>query len=1718
MADSRKTEIIITCNTQQPQAAVRAMKTELERLNNVYQQLLSAGKGDSAKAKGTLKDIRDLKAAVKEAEQNLNKVTTVMRNLSEASGSQLASALRKVKKEMQRVSSDSPRLGELRNQFNAITKQIKVLNGEFYGTQEQLNQLLKPRNLKKTPLDDLKRAAAQLESEMRQLDRSQAEYINKSKQLQSVRTEINNATSSVQAHGNAWKTTMRNLTTYFGLFQLFSMIQQKLTDIIRLNLKFSDQLADIRKVSGLAQQDIKDLAVNLSKIDTRTTIEELNSIAYAGAKLGIGQYGTEGLEQFVRAANQVNVALKEDLGDEALTALSKITEVMGLLPKMGVEKSMLATGSAMFQLAATSTATSANIIEFAKRLTGMARTAGITTDQLLALGSAADSMYLMPEVASTAFNKFISSLQVKHNLIEKELSITPGTISNLYSAGRAVDAMVLIFERMREKGNMNALQGIFKDLGSDGARLVNVMVTMSKNVDMLKKHLETSKVAFDEATAVTNEYNIQQETANALMERASNIWEKAFVNPDGVDNVRKLAKAWYDTSKILTESAMYIGPFKAAVSAILGIIQLLVVLMPTLLMFFTFKGVYATISAIVSGFISMRTAIIAAQTAQAGLNATMKANIFGIVITALTTIGALLVEMANKTQDADDKVKGFSKSLNDVWQNMAKMQGEAERYYNAINQAVQGTNERTAAIKNFNEKFGRYYDTMLTEKSSAEEIAKAYERVNSALRAKALLEGMQKDMAQNVDNRQQWEVQKLYEYDRMSRGTQFNQYNGEWLKSYVTDAYNAGRGITETITSFAKLVKANSTVAKDAIAKRGSKIPDYYVSEKASGAREKRDLLSSDRLVYAAANYYAQFASRMNMEKRVREKYAPYQKEMDAALADKVPTETPGTLENEAPDKDAAKKAKQARIEQQRAWREELKTTQDQAKAVIDNIKNFYQRQITETLREANAQNWDPADVEIYTDAITARMNDALSQARKGIVGIKNDWTGVLATMQNDIKEKADEVGYNESVSLLNEIRKADLTAIRSNLVKLTSNLGQPLNAATDAIWKNASLNEKANESAAMRQRKAVNDRMLEDNYTAKVNNDYTQSMKRFGFFAMDEAQQALAVKGDDNAAAMLQSRADEIALVLRNARENVREIYTLDTNEDKGRNRLLEILFGADWDKDTSQLKAIFDLVGNDLQVFYDELIKYTDDYTEAQRKAHERSNKLLNFKWERSPYYTANTTAQQQVEAQKSNVSQFSVSVQQRQAAGEKVPTQGVYGNGQFMQSFGDDPEVTMYRLKMEAAAAYYNFLSTHAADAQSIRDAEQQLISSEVQYAQSAAQQIKQRMDELYSLAQPIEDFGSAVGSAFGTMINDAEAGRAAFKAAVGDMINAFMKQTVEMTKEYLKRSIMQKANDKITSKLLKKSASDQLKIETTKQKDVLNVAEEGGAAKQVLNETVETGIKDVTTQIGQETLATQQTQTTQEVATESAKTQANTTMGIASGAAKIIGSLGWWGIPLVAVITALLNGLLSFAMSKVSSLFGGGGSNTADTGPNVKLVSGMLTYDRGNVQAFRGVDDGKSYPVVGNDGRVYAARDAGQLVTGLVKDPITALVNGQPALVAERGPEMVIGRETTAAIMMSRPDILREILRIDRLNSGRGNYQVYDRGNVQQVAVADSPTLSAADVQELRGTLATLSTVLSAMQQKGIAAYVNPYGRNGGVSQLGKAESFLAQNRR
>ena len=1887
----KKTEVVITCNSKQPVAAVRAMETELKKLQGTYQQLVQAGKAGTERAKTMAHEIKELSIAIKEGKANMDKIVSVTNNLSQSSLSQLQRALRQVKKEMSRVSTDSPKLDDLRMKYKAITDQIKILSGEMlnikkhignlsgvtdswlqkaiqqqkalvqqtrqgtseynkqmsvlsqlsteqarravstissgtasaeqlrsaraalvshrdmigsggiqvqgnqateiakineelkkadaqldtiagkeqklvYSTKEiadkanqiimdpkkftpkeietaltnvnnklkeiplndpfrkQLKQsatqlkaildgvdkelidiknLLQPQNLKKASLEQLKNAATQLEKEMSKLNRDTQEYINKKSQLATIRGEIDKATGSVHKQSSAWQTTLRNMSAYFGAFQLFSMAIQKVQAFFRLNLKFSDQLADIRKVSGLAMQDINNLANSLAKLDTRTTIQELNEIAYAGAKLGMGKYGTAGLEQFVRAANQVNVALKEDLGQDALTALSKITEVMGLIPKMGVEKSMLAVGSAMFQLSATSTATSNNIVEFSKRLTGMARTAGITTDQLLALGSASDAMYLMPEVASTAFNKLITSLQTKHNLIEQELQIEPGTINNLYSAGKTMDAIVLILEKMKAKGNMNALQGVFKDLGSEGARLVNVMVTMSKNVDMLKDHLYTAEEAFEEATAVTNEYNIQQETANALMERASNIWEKAFVNPDGVDTVKSLAQQWYNLSKALTESTFFMGEMKGTLWMLVGLFKILMFLLPTITQLLLFKGigtVFFNMKTWVNGMITAyklwRQEITAAAAAQQGLNAAMKANIFALVASLVITAVFWIAEYATSTKEAVEQQKDLNKYLDEAAKKLDSETRKLESYRAVLNDANTSQAERERILKKFNHEYQPYLTKLGLEVKSVDDLRGAYEALNEEIKKKMYYQMKEQAYDDMLGEASAGVSSSIMDYSKYVKqdGSQWGAFDSKWLQSQV----DAGRNTEEIYRNMIESVYGSGGMWSNYNG-------DYVVGSGMNTQSVRDSNLKNyiDRFVRANQNYKKQKTDIDNTFDPIIGDYNPFKDEPS------------GTLDNDAPDKDAARRAKEEAARQKKEWRDDLKAAQDQARAIIDNIKNFYQRQINEVLRTANEQNWDTSLTDAAVRAVEGRMNLALSNARKAIAGVQNDWGTFKTEMAADMREMADETGYNESQLLLNSIQEADPDAIRNLIMQLSSNLELPQNAAIDAIWKNASHNETNIETAEQKRRREVQKRLLDDNFTGKVDNEYTNSMETLGFFDLSSEQANTLLAGGADAEALLQRRAQEIGQVLQRARET-----NLFAIQDKY--GLMEALFGKDWQSQPTELAHVLELTGDDLQVFYRELIKYSDSYTEALKRSRERQKKILDEQWMKTTTFHANEDAQKQTQMLASGVGQFSANVQQQQEAGESVPRKDTYGTASFISSMGHDPEIDSYRLKMEAAAAYYDFLKAHQADAETLRDAEQAILQSEMEYAKSVAEQMKQRINDIYELAAPIEDFGTEVGEAFATMTEDAEEGRKAMKKAIGSMIKAFMKQTVEMSKEYIKRRMMQKMNDKLTSKDMKKSIKLETGLEQDKQDAVLDVAKQGGQARTFLNEEVEGDVLQAKKEIGNETLITQQTQTQQEVQTESAKTQANTTMGIASGASKIIGSLGWWGIPLIAVITALLNGLLSFAMSKVSSLFGGGKESGGDEGPNVKLASGMLTYDSGNVQAYAGVIDGKTYPVVGSDGKVYAAKDGGELSTGLVKDPITTLINGQPALVAEKGPEMVIGRETTAAMMMARPDIIAEIVKFDKNRSGQ-TYRAYDAGNIAElIANGTVPNglpvgengLTPEDIASLRSSLDGFAAVMALIQKNGL--HVNKFGRGSVTEASASGAKFMRQN--
>ena len=1611
-----------------------------------------------------------------------------------------------------------------------LNEQMKQLKNILDGVDHELvniGDLLKPGNLRKAPLETLQKAAKQLENEMAKLNRDQQQYIDKQKQLAAIRGEIERTTGAINRQGSAWKTTFRNISMYFGVFQLFSIAQQKLQGMLQSNLAYSDQLADIRKVTGLATKEVNELSDSLATLNTRSTVQDLADLAYQGGKMGFGKYGVEGMSAFVRAADQVKVALSDDLGDDSLLQISKLVDTMGLIPKLGVERSMLAVGSSINQLSATSTASGTHIVDFAKRLTGLSRITGITTPELLALGSAADALGQAPEVAATAFGKLFTSLQTNHNLIEQQLNMEKGTINNLFSQGKA----------MEEKGNMNALGNIWKDLGSEGQRLIGVMATMSKNVDTVRAHVEESNVAFEEATSLTNEYALKQDTANAILEKGNNLWAKAFTNPEGVDMVKQMALAWYDLSKSMTSNEASMWIMKNLLGLIAAELKILLALLPAILTGLLFKGASVAIIGLASsiGLMGKNAVLATLQTkglvaAWHALNTAQKMNVIGLCISLLTGLAIAIASVIKKGNEATTWMQGFNSTMSDFNREFAIADDRLKRFKKAIDEAANGSRQRAAAIRNFNKEYGQYLSKMLTEKSTAADIAKAYKEVVKQLRAKIALQMKEKDITSQVAPRVGWSADRLTEYDNVAGGSA---YNGTWLKGYVDDMQKAGKSVEEINKDLARKLGVNGEIAADAYKSRSSKSPTEWfdvhgyardmrmnsglestLTPNEIRANNTRALTQAEQMLYAATRYASQAYSATNAMNRVNKKWKPFEEDLST-----VTDETPGTLDNDAPDKEAEKRRKAEEAARRKALRAEMKEEQAKAQAIVDNVKNYYERQIAAITEMATKTGMDSELQKKLVDGMTVRMNNALANVRQAIAGTENDWTQFRQSMINDLYEPLSEDGTNQSTQLLDNIIHNDIDKLKEMIMVLSKELGQNGSVLLDQIWRKATENELKN---ANQQNKAYQERqkvLLEKNYTGKVNLDYENQMEQFGVAELTSEQIAQMMgwsqKGNNEAIQQfLDDRTEQWQKAFASARKNVVDLLSVDANSEDAPDKVLTILFGKDYKSYLAGtgLSSLLNMSADQFKVFYQKLIEYSDAYTDAQKKAYDEAKRRADFIFNNNPTIQSIDQSTQQLSTINSD--------QQRFESDKNIGQQmGMSWN------IDSDPEILRYRLLAERARLYYEDMARlreqDKISEQQLTDAKRQMMEAQSNMADQVARKFHERVSLLQNFSEPLNTFAEGVGESLGNMIYDTEQSDVKMKDLLKDMLKSYVKMSLQLIAQDLTRRVTKQLYYRQEEMDETMHQQTMLQIQQLYQSLMLTAQTTGDAAR----------------------LTQHATSNATELSAEAGATTGKVGLGIAGGAAKIIGTLGFWGIPLIGVITALLMGLLSWA---IGLAFGGddSGASASDATPNVKLATGMLTYDSGNVQSVgngspvaspsgyapsaspggsgapAGAAGGDRTPVLGSDGYVYQARQVPQLQTGLVTSPIATMVNGQPSLVGERGPEMVIGRETTAAMQMARPDLLAAIVKFDKNYSNGHAYRTYDEGNLSDFATVPdgSPsgegTLTKEDIDGLRSSLSEFTAVMLSIKRNGL--HVNKYGRGGIAQESQDGANFMRRN--
>lgn len=448
--------VTLTVNGKQAQNMLEQLKRQASDLEDKITKAAAAG--DKVQLKKFQRELKQTRRQIGQIESATQGVENVLKRLDKASPKELNRTLKELK---------------------------RSLNGIERGTDEWNKQC-----------ESIKRVKAEIANVNEELRETEKEHVGLVDRINGFVDKWGNIIAGVAAVGTGLVMAGRKAVNAFA--------------------EMDAEMANVRKFTGLADDEVKELNEDFKKMDTRTSREDLNKLAEEAGRLG--KSSKEDVLGFVKAADQINVALDE-LGEGATLTLSKLTNIFGDEARLGTERSLLAVGSIINDLSQNCTASAGYLAEFGKRMAGVGAQAGMTIPQIMAFAAVLDSQGQACEMSATALSQLIM------NLFKEPSKIAKATGMDLDELNKALkrstnEGLLMLLQKLKELGNMDVLAPVFKNMGENGARASQVLATLAGNVEMVKWQQEQATQSFEDATSVTNEFNVQNSTVEAELDKA----------------------------------------------------------------------------------------------------------------------------------------------------------------------------------------------------------------------------------------------------------------------------------------------------------------------------------------------------------------------------------------------------------------------------------------------------------------------------------------------------------------------------------------------------------------------------------------------------------------------------------------------------------------------------------------------------------------------------------------------------------------------------------------------------------------------------------------------------------------------------------------------------------------------------------------------------------------------------------------------------------------------------------------------------------------------------------------------------------------------------------------------------------------------------------------------------------------------------------------------
>ena len=591
--------VTLTINSEQAQRKLDDINRRLEQARLKRQDAFERGDGKALQAYA--KEIKSLETQATRLSSRAQTVEKVLRSLDSATPKELKATIKEINREL-----NSGNVERGSEQWQALTRSLQEAN----------------------------------------------------KELQKIKDEQKAAgdSSFITKIGQTWSGVA---VVFDSIASKFSALKQAMAEYVNEYADMAEHMSGVKKYTGLAKEEVDALNESFKQMDTRTSREKLNDLAADAGRLGI--QSRDAVLDFVEAADQINTALGEDLGEDAVKNIGKLAQMFGTDKSMGLKQAMLSTASVINELAQSSSASEGYIMEFTNRLAGVGNQAGMTQAQLMGLASVMDQNQVNVEKGATALQNVLTALFAEPEKMAKAAGLEVKQFTELLSTD-ANAALLQFLSALNQAGGMDKLAPLLDEMNLSGAGVTQTLATLAGKLSDVKSAQEQAAVAFNQGTSCTNEASQANHTAQAELEKAQKrmkdlrveLGERLYpiytATTNGVLNfvgaTRTAITFVKSHAKAITTAAVAIAAFTLAVQANVVWTKICTAVTTALTIA---KAAYTTVT----------TAATAAMTA---FNVALKSNGFGAIISLILSAVAALGMWLLMTDSDTEATKANTKA------------------------------------------------------------------------------------------------------------------------------------------------------------------------------------------------------------------------------------------------------------------------------------------------------------------------------------------------------------------------------------------------------------------------------------------------------------------------------------------------------------------------------------------------------------------------------------------------------------------------------------------------------------------------------------------------------------------------------------------------------------------------------------------------------------------------------------------------------------------------------------------------------------------------------------------------------------------------------------------------------------------------------------------------------------------------------------------------